>query len=659
MRIGLFTDTFTPDINGVVTSIETLRKQLIRDGHDVFVITNHPKLLQYSYQDRILRVTGVEVKFLYGYTISTPWHLRAYNEIKKMRLDIIHVHTEFGIGIFARICASRLNIPLVSTYHTTYEDYTHYVNVFDSKIVEKYSKKAVASLSKVYSQSSSIVIAPSEKTKELLESYKITKEIEVIPSGLDLSAFAHPDPKLRAQRRAEFGYTDADIVLVYIGRIAQEKSLDVVLEVFASLTQRNNAVKLLIIGGGPSLDDLKKQAADLQISEKVTFAGKRVAQDVPSYYFASDLFISASLTETQGVTFIEALASGLPVFARPDEPYIDIVHEDETGFYFNSPEEFTAKVTYYLDKSVAEKDRFRQACISIVEPFSSEAFADHVLKVYQRAVDFAQDVSSITHVEITDDECVIFYENQHQTNRIILSRQSYDDSFKEGKALSTKELEALLKQQDIYFAYLKAIKKLGYKDYSLYEMRLYLLDKEMLKQPDAEFIIQELKQRHFLDDSRYMDELIQSGIDKGYGSIRIRESLSRHYFDDQAMELKLQQLDHNSELSRAKDVAERYLLTLHTQSRSEKVSKVKIKLSRMGYEHFDIDRVVSMIDFEIQGSSEEDALVLCLQKARRIYQHKPLQDQHQLIIQYAYRKGFNYDAIKKQMDEMEQDNEED
>ena len=146
MNIALFTDTFTPEINGVVSSIVTLKTELELHGHNVYVVTTHSNLLEVEYKDNVLRLPGIELKQLYGYILTSPIHFTCLNKIKEMNLDLIHAHTEFGVGIFARIISRYLSIPLVSTYHTTYEDYTHYVNKFNLESVEKAAKKAVTRL---------------------------------------------------------------------------------------------------------------------------------------------------------------------------------------------------------------------------------------------------------------------------------------------------------------------------------------------------------------------------------------------------------------------------------------------------------------------------------------------------------------------------------
>ena len=236
MRIGLFTDTFPPDINGVANSTNILFQELKKAGHNVYVITTYAGIgkPKWDEEHEILRVAGVELPFLYGYVLTSPIHHKAIKEIRNLNLDIIHAQTEFGVGIFARICSKQLNIPLISTYHTTYEDYTHYINFIHAKSVDELAKKGVAKLSKLYGNTSSEVIAPSAKTKELLDRYDIKKEITIIPTGLALDKF---DPHTHFARdkeevRKEFHLANEDCVIIYVGRLAKEKSLDLVIQGF-------------------------------------------------------------------------------------------------------------------------------------------------------------------------------------------------------------------------------------------------------------------------------------------------------------------------------------------------------------------------------------------------------------------------------------------
>ena len=345
MRIALFTDTYTPEINGVVSSIVTLQEGLEAAGHEVYIITTHVSILNLSYENRVLRLPGIQLKQMYGYVLTSPLHIRAYQIVKEMDLDILHAHTEFGIGIFARIVARLMHKPLVVTYHTTYEDYTHYVNVFKSKAVEKIAKKTVSQLSKLYIESSDGAISPSQKTKEMLQGYGIKRAISVIPTGLNLDRFKAQNVDMEAVKafRDEYNLHDK-LVILYVGRIAKEKSIDLIIEGFAKIDQSEVPSRLIIIGAGPQEDELKQLAKQLNAKDTIIFAGKRPSQSIPIYYHGADCFVSASLTETQGMTFIEALASSKIVFAREDRVLSDLIEPDKNGYFFEDANDFAARI---------------------------------------------------------------------------------------------------------------------------------------------------------------------------------------------------------------------------------------------------------------------------------------------------------------------------
>ena len=247
MRIGLFSDTYPPQINGVANSTKILRDELEKHGHEVYVFC--PKKIgtsEWSEDHKIYYLAGIELKFLYGYVMTSPIHLRAMNEVKALHLDMIHAQTEFGVGILARMCANQYNIPLVSTYHTTYEDYTHYVNFINSDKVDSVAKKAVAHLSKMYGDTSQAVIAPSKKTKDLLERYNVRSDIFVVPTGLPLDKFSPLNTNEEKTKKIhdEFGFTKQDKIIVYVGRIAEEKALDIVIDGFLKLHEECRDIKL-------------------------------------------------------------------------------------------------------------------------------------------------------------------------------------------------------------------------------------------------------------------------------------------------------------------------------------------------------------------------------------------------------------------------------
>ena len=177
MRIGLFSDTYLPHANGVAICVENLRLGLEKAGHEVYVITCNDSLKIES-DKNIITLPSIILKNLYGYSATSPLHFNAYRKIKKLNLDIVHVHTEYGVGLFGRFIARYLRLPLIYTYHTMYEDYTHYLNFLDLRILDKPSLKFVEYVTKKYCDPSNVVIVPSKKTFNTLSKYNVKKRIK-------------------------------------------------------------------------------------------------------------------------------------------------------------------------------------------------------------------------------------------------------------------------------------------------------------------------------------------------------------------------------------------------------------------------------------------------------------------------------------------------
>lgn len=386
MRVGLFTDTYIPFINGVSSSVFTLKCELEKNGHQVFIITTNPENNYIEFYDGVLRLPGLLLKKLYGYRLSWVYSGRAMKYIKKMNLDIIHSHSEYGIGIFGKISASKLNVPLVYTYHTMYEDYTHYITKghFDF-----FATRLVYRLSKYYGSTCTELISPSLKTKEALRRYGVEKFINVIPTGIDLNKFEpnHSTKEAILAKRKELNIDEDTFVFIFLGRIAPEKNVGLILQGFQKLLRRaKRKVLLLIVGDGPAKMELELQAANLQIADKVIFTGKVMLDKVPIYYHIADVFACASVSETQGLTYIEAMASGLPVLACYDKNLDEILANGKTGYYFSSPETFTDRAVDILEFSQEKKQEMKDFCLKQAEKFSSDTFYQQIMEVYQRAL---------------------------------------------------------------------------------------------------------------------------------------------------------------------------------------------------------------------------------------------------------------------------------
>ena len=316
MNIGIFTDAYYPQVSGVVTSTMILKSELIRLGHSVTIITvTHPDVEE---MEGIIRLPSIPFFLLPSQRVGVIYSRKIMNKIKELDLDIIHTQTEFSIGIFGRIVAKKLDIPVVHTYHTMYEDYVHYVS---RGIMIKPASELAKKISKLYCRDCSAIIVPTIKVKDALWQYGLRRHIDVIPTGVDIEPFkrSNYNKQLINDEKKSLGINKTQPVVLFIGRLAKEKSLDVIISSMKELTKKIPSCKLLIVGDGPERENLQELSKELGIETSVVFAGERPYADIGKYYQLGDVFVGASLTETQGLTFAEAMAAQVPVVAKYDK----------------------------------------------------------------------------------------------------------------------------------------------------------------------------------------------------------------------------------------------------------------------------------------------------------------------------------------------------
>lgn len=387
MNIGLFTDAYVPSVNGVVTSVETLKKALEQKGHTVYIVTvgQDSKTYDYNEKERILKIPGIPLG-IYDYRMSSIYPLKVMNKIKSWNLDLIHSHTELSMGIFARLFAKQYNIPLVHTYHTMYKDYTWYVSR-NIKFFDMGCKKAVEYISKFYCDNTAdAFIVPTVKTYHLFrDEYHYDKDIYIVPTGLDASRFYKENSdKLKVTRlRRYLGYKRKDFVMLFVGRLAQEKNVTFLFDIIEKTKNKN--VKLLIVGYGPDEDKYKKEVKERGLEDRIKFTGKIAWVDMPNYYHVSNAFITASTTETQGLTVIEALAASLPVICIDDDAFKSVVVDNFNGRIFKNKKE-CLQIVEELSTNKLELDSLTDKAEVSVRKYSLPSFAESVLEVYKIAI---------------------------------------------------------------------------------------------------------------------------------------------------------------------------------------------------------------------------------------------------------------------------------
>lgn len=376
MKIGIFTDTYFPQVSGVATSIQTLKTNLERKGHTVYIFTTtDPHVPDDAVEPNVFRFGSVPFVSFTDRRIAVRGMFHAYKVAKELQLDIVHTQTEFSMGYIGKFVARQLHIPTVHTYHTMYEDYLHYV--MNGHLLRPYHVKQ---FTRTFLYHVAGVIAPSERVADTLHRYGVKIPLAIIPTGVDLSQFqAAKNPQLREQ----LGLKDVPVILS-LSRVAYEKRLDkLVAAMPAILAQVPDAV-LLIVGDGPAREDLEEQAAQLALGDHVRFTGEVDHDEVPDYYRVGDLFASPSDSEAQGLTYIEALAAERKVVAYAGEYTQMLLDDPAIGTTFTTEPEMVQQIANYLKHPQAFDDPApREAKLHAI---SADLFGDRVVRFYEQAL---------------------------------------------------------------------------------------------------------------------------------------------------------------------------------------------------------------------------------------------------------------------------------
>lgn len=376
MRIGLFTDTYFPQVSGVATSIRTLKTELEKLGHTVFIFTTTDKDVN-RYEDwQIIRIPSVPFFAFKDRRIAYRGFSTALEIARQYQLDIIHTQTEFYLGLLGVWIAKELRIPVVHTYHTQYEDYVRYIAkgmVIRPSMVKYIVRGFMSDLDGV--------ICPSEIVYDLLMKYKVKVEKRVIPTGIELAKFERPEITSEniADLRDKLGIAKDETMLLSLSRVSYEKNIQAILAALPAVLEENPDVKLVVAGDGPYLSDLKAQAKRLNIIDVVIFTGMIAPSETALYYKAADFFISASTSETQGLTYLESLASGTPIIAHGN-PYLDnVINNKMFGTLYYEERDLAGAI---LEAVIATPDLDEKNFAAKLYEISAENFGRRVYEFY-------------------------------------------------------------------------------------------------------------------------------------------------------------------------------------------------------------------------------------------------------------------------------------
>lgn len=379
MKILITTDVYFK-VDGVSTSVKNLYSSLVDMGHEVRVLTLSNEYKNYK-SDDVYLVKSLPLDVVYK-GIRMAFTLNGYfvDEISKWKPDVIHSQCEFFTYKYALKIAKITGAPIIHTYHTMYEDYVSYVTIF-----KKFGLVALRKFINKRLKDVDTIITPTKKVEKALLSYGINKPLAVIPSGINICQ--HQQKMLDSERkklRNDFGVKDNEILLLSLGRVAYEKNLQEIVDNFKKTVKTHPYLKLMIVGDGPYRKTLEKLTLELGVMDKVVFVGMVNPSKVHLYYQIGDIFVNASTSETQGLTYVEALANGLPLLCKKDDCLDGVLIEDKTGYFYNNDVEYINALEKLLSadkrKEISKNSLLHSAL------FDKKNFAKAVTEVYDKVL---------------------------------------------------------------------------------------------------------------------------------------------------------------------------------------------------------------------------------------------------------------------------------
>lgn len=381
MRIALFTETYLPFINGVVTHVASLKSGLEQLGHEVLVVTASADTKHHYIEDGVLYCPAIESKKMYNYGIAAPLSNSRIRILREFNPDVVHIHSEFGVGLSGMHIAKLFKIPLIYTLHTMYDDYIYYVAPkFLAPVVKNFSHRYAW----VLAHNASALTGPSKKVDEYFSRCHVKKEVDVIPNPVELDKFCLKNIDLSKvqQIREKYGLSDKELVVCFCGRIGKEKSIDKLLEYWKECSENDKSIHLMIFGDGPIKDELVAEAENLGLSDSVTFTGKVPHDELPTHYAACDIYVTASLSDTNSISMLEAMAMGLPVLHIKDELNGGQIVDNINGYIYNDGQDLSRIITEFKHKSLTNVNLLKASSRKSVENAGSLTLANTLLEIY-------------------------------------------------------------------------------------------------------------------------------------------------------------------------------------------------------------------------------------------------------------------------------------
>jgi glycosyltransferase involved in cell wall biosynthesis len=388
MRIAFFSDAYHPRVSGQVASMDEYCKSLTERGHEVCIVCPaYPPERMQEHQDpfRTIRVPSGSALVSEDDRLAIPWKTgEALRELDEFKPQAVHVQTEFSIGALGRRYCRKRGIPILSTCHTFYEMYIHwYLPLLPSFMA---SPTVKAWLRSVYSHDE-LIITPTNRIKDVMHGYGINKEFAVIPTGVDERVFKPCEAEAQAYRKSlerQHPGIDSSTLLVYVGRISQEKNLELLADSMVQILAQEPKTHLLIVGDGPKRTETIHGFNRRGLKNNVTWAGLMSREELPVVYSAADIFVFPSVTETQGLVTIEAMLCGAPVVGMNEMGTAEILEGDRGGLLAkNNVGDFTEKVLTLIRDPDLRAQKAKEA-MQHAKRWTIGHACDEMEKIYNR-----------------------------------------------------------------------------------------------------------------------------------------------------------------------------------------------------------------------------------------------------------------------------------
>ncbi|MHB8178915.1 MAG: glycosyltransferase [Vulcanimicrobiaceae bacterium] len=373
LRIGIFTEVYRPAVNGVVVSIDALCDGLRAQGHDVICFA--PKMRGAQPEEHVVRIPSLPVPARAPYRLILPLVGRRGILDAAADRNILHVHSPFFTGWLGLRCGKRYNVPVVYTYHTQLEAYAHYVP-FEPNA----TRYAASQLTRRFANLSDAVIVPTPAMRERLRDLGVRRRTEVVPTGIDLARFGSGRREQALRRR--LGVPQGGRLLLFVSRLAREKNAECALEALARAA--DPSLRLVIAGEGPEREALQGAVERLGVKERVLFLGSIDRSALPDLYASADAFVFPSITETQGLVLVEALAAGALVLAADVQTHRDVL----AGCGQLIPDSPVAWARAFREVPVQPDETAARRAKGVASGYSVQAQVERTLEIYASLLSF-------------------------------------------------------------------------------------------------------------------------------------------------------------------------------------------------------------------------------------------------------------------------------